>query len=434
MTLLRETKQDRGFGANSRLGVGGAISPDPAAASPASEGPPHADLAYVRPTSIMCQAPQRTAHPFLHRRLLSAIGVSKTLGLEVGMHAGMRLLRLAACTLVTVSLASCLAPYKKYSRVSPKHIDEYYSASPNRPFEEIRRLSITFREVGYFTGRGSDEALIAMLKDKAAALGADAILDIRVSSQPAGAGEWNLIWSATALAIRYTAETRQHATQPSTDLPPSITATGTGFLIAADGVFLTANHVVAGSKSISVRVGGQAYLATVLGRDPVNDVAVLKLSYRGTPLLLASSRAVKLGVEVLTLGFPNVNLQGTSPKLTRGSISALTGVNDDPRHFQISVPVQPGNSGGALVNMHGEVVGLVISKLNDFAALQQTGTLPQSVNYAIKSDYIIAFLGTLGITPPVSETVAAGPTLDEVVRRLEEASGLILVEGAADRR
>jgi uncharacterized protein YbjQ (UPF0145 family) len=101
-----------------------------------------------------------------------------------------------------------MAPPKNYKRVSSKQIDEYYSKPPTESFEEVRLLSIAFRELGYFTGRGSDEMLIGMLKDKAAALNADAIMDIKISSQPASnTGEWNLIWQASALAIRYTGHT-----------------------------------------------------------------------------------------------------------------------------------------------------------------------------------------------------------------------------------
>jgi len=347
---------------------------------------------------------------------------------EIDMNKLICFRRLILYALLLTPLTGCLAPYKNYQRVSAKEIEEYYSTPPKRPFEEVRRLSITFRELGYFTGRGSDEMMIGMLKDKAAALNADAIMGIQIASQPAGGGEWNLIWNATALAIRYTGQAPRYVERPSPDLPPNAAASGTGFLITTNGVFLTANHVLEGGKNVSVRFKGQVYPATVVGRDPVNDVAVLKVTCDGNPLVLISSRTAKLGADVLTLGFPNLSLQGMSPKLTRGSLSAVAGINDDPRHFQISVPIQPGNSGGPLVNMAGDVVGLIISKLSDLAAIQQTGTLPQSVNYALKSDYIVAFLSTLGIASSSPQQGGTVLTLDEVVKRLEDATGLVVVE------
>jgi S1-C subfamily serine protease len=75
-----------------------------------------------------------------------------------------------------------------------------------------------------------------------------------------------------------------------------------------------------------------------------------------------------VGVTVATIGFPNTGLQGVSPKLANGEIASLAGAGDDPRYFQISVPVQSGNSGGALVDELGNVIGIVSAKLNASAA------------------------------------------------------------------
>ena len=73
------------------------------------------------------------------------------------------------------------------------------------------------------------------------------------------------------------------------------------------------------------------------------------------------------------MGFPNIGIQGIEPKLTKGEISALSGMQDDPREYQITVAVQPGNSGGPLVNEVGDVVGVVCSRLNDATALETSG-------------------------------------------------------------
>jgi len=91
----------------------------------------------------------------------------------------------------------------------------------------------------------------------------------------------------------------------------------------------------------------------------------------------------------------NTLVQGVEPKLTKGEVSSLGGAQDDPRHFQISVPVQPGNSGGPLVDRSGNVIGLVTARLGDIATLKITGSLPQNVNYALKSSFVTAFLETL---------------------------------------
>ena len=87
--------------------------------------------------------------------------------------------------------------------------------------------------------------------------------------------------------------------------------------------------------------------------------------------------------------FPNIGLQGFAPKFAGGEIAALSGAGDDSRYFQISVPVQPRNSGGALVDERGNVVGMVSAKVladahHAKAAFLSSGALPVNVNYAVK--------------------------------------------------
>ncbi|NOS70553.1 MAG: trypsin-like peptidase domain-containing protein [Verrucomicrobia bacterium] len=130
--------------------------------------------------------------------------------------------------------------------------------------------------------------------------------------------------------------------------------------------------------------------------NPANVVADGRL----VALPVAASRGVKLGGTVATVGFPNIGLQGFAPKLAKGEIASLSGAGDDARYFQISVPVQPGNSGGALVDERGNVVGVVSAKLNASAALRSSGALPENVNYAVKSSYLLSFLESVpDVTP-----------------------------------
>ena len=85
--------------------------------------------------------------------------------------------------------------------------------------------------------------------------------------------------------------------------------------------------------------------ATVVKVDAANDLALLKADGRFAPLPIAASRTVNLGGTVATIGFPNIGMQGFAPKLAKGEIASLSGAGDDPRYFQISVPVQPGKVG-----------------------------------------------------------------------------------------
>ena len=129
--------------------------------------------------------------------------------------------------------------------------------------------------------------------------------------------------------------------------------------------------------------------------DRVNDLAILKITCQTIPLKMAFDDPAKLGDEVTAGGFPNPGVQGTSLKLTRGVISSMSGLHDDARHFQIDASVQPGNSGGPLLNTHGSVVGVVNARIDDVVAIETTGMLPQNVNYAIKATLLPPFIRTV---------------------------------------
>ena len=127
-------------------------------------------------------------------------------------------------------------------------------------------------------------------------------------------------------------------------------------------------------------------------------------------------------------GFPNIELQGFAPKLSKGEIASLSGAADDARYFQISVPIQPGNSGGALVDERGNVVGVVSAKLSASAALKVTGALPENVNYAVKSRYLLSFLESVpDVTATLKEPETKERKFEDVVKSAEQAAVLVLV-------
>jgi len=150
---------------------------------------------------------------------------------------------------------------------------------------------------------------------------------------------------------------------------PRPRGTGTAFAVSDDGFMLTNFHVVEDASSIKVRTKDGTLPAQLIKSDKINDLAVLKANAALCPLPVTQSSLVKLGQSVFTIGFPRVLLQGFSPKLAKGDISSLKGMRDDPHQFQISAPLQPGNSGGPLVDDYGNVVGVVVAKLNPSATL-----------------------------------------------------------------
>ena len=167
---------------------------------------------------------------------------------------------------------------------------------------------------------------------------------------------------------------------------------GTGFFVTDDGYFVTCEHVVRGATSFHVRSPSGSLPARLIKKDRTIDVAVLKVDGAFRALPVAAQPRVKLGDAVFTIGFPNPVVQGVEPKLTRGEISSMAGVRDNPRYYQISVPVQPGNSGGALLDECGNAVGVVTSRLDDVATYKASGALPQNVNYAVKGGLVYNFL------------------------------------------
>ena len=203
---------------------------------------------------------------------------------------------------------------------------------------------------------------------------------------------------------------------------------GSGFFITEDGYLVTNGHVAGYAAQVRLVTEAGLISAKVVKVDSANDLSLLKAEGKFAALPVATSRAVKMGSTVATVGFPNIGLQGFAPKLAKGEIAALSGAQDDPRYFQISVPVQPGNSGGALVDEHGNVVGVVSAKLNVAAALATSGALPENVNYAVKSSLLLSFLESVPeVAVKLKEPNTKDRKFEDVVKSAEQAAVLVLV-------
>lgn len=208
-------------------------------------------------------------------------------------------------------------------------------------------------------------------------------------------------------------------------------ASGTGFFITTDGYFVTNQHVVESAKSVVIRAAnGKTYPAEVIRVDSANDLAILKAEGTFRALPVQNSQSVRRGDKVFTLGFPNTFVQGVEPKYTDGVISSLTGVRDKPNNYQISVAIQPGNSGGPLISSLGNVVGIVTSKLNAEPFLKSGGTVPENVNYAVKSNYLVELISTLPNVRTGMLAVRSKPVGDmsDLAVLAEAAVGLVKVE------
>lgn len=170
-------------------------------------------------------------------------------------------------------------------------------------------------------------------------------------------------------------------------------STGTGFVVSRQGHILTNHHVIDGCMTILTTSEGDKKQLTVVGTDPGNDLALLKLPPTATNIArFREGRNIRPGDSVIVVGFPLHGLLASEANVTTGTLRALAGIRNDTRFFQIIAPVQPGNSGGPLLDQSGNVVGLVVSKLDAVKLAKATGDIPQNINFAINAGVAKSFL------------------------------------------
>jgi ankyrin repeat protein len=171
-----------------------------------------------------------------------------------------------------------------------------------------------------------------------------------------------------------------------------LSATGSGVRVSSTGVVVTNAHVTEGCRDIRVNNTSTPLLAT----DSVNDLAIIK-GTAGANVAIRNANTVRVGETVVVVGFPLSGFLGTGIQANTGDVSALSGISNDSRLFQISAPVNPGNSGGPLFDNRGNLIGIVKSKLSATKMLKATGDIPQNINFAIKSNVLTSFLNVHGV-------------------------------------
>jgi S1-C subfamily serine protease len=170
---------------------------------------------------------------------------------------------------------------------------------------------------------------------------------------------------------------------------------GTGFVISATGQIITNHHVIDGcTGDIKGNLtGGAPAVLRVVSKDAANDMALLQgPADQFKQFARIRDRTIRSGDAVTAIGFPLHGLLTSDFTVTTGIVSSLSGLKNDSRMLQISAAVQPGNSGGPLIDSGGQIVGMVAAKLNALALLRATGDIPQNINFAIKTGAIRDFL------------------------------------------
>lgn len=210
---------------------------------------------------------------------------------------------------------------------------------------------------------------------------------------------------------------RERVARPN--LPPERerpNSSGTGFIVS-DGRLMTNNHVIDDCGRVVARnAAGQRAPVQVVKTDPRRDLALLSVPAGfGPALTFRDAPPIRRGEAVVTYGFPLSGLLSSGPTLTTGDVSALAGLRDNPANLQISAPVQPGNSGGPLLDSQANVVGVVVSKLNAARVAQMTGgDIPQNINFAVKGTEALAFLRANGVQPRTASSTGTDRRAFEV--------------------
>lgn len=197
---------------------------------------------------------------------------------------------------------------------------------------------------------------------------------------------------------------------------PTVKSSGTAFAVDRAGHLLTNNHVVSRCSTVTlIATDGSATSGRIQARDVRNDLALITTSARSGGAAVFRRDGIRSGENVVALGYPYRGLLATDVNVSMGIVSAMAGLRNDTSQLQISAPVQPGNSGGPLLDAAGAVAGVVVAKLDALEVARVTGDVPQNINFAIKSEVALLFLRTNGIEPGlVAAKPASASTADHV--------------------
>lgn len=208
-------------------------------------------------------------------------------------------------------------------------------------------------------------------------------------------------------------------TYPLNNLTRTISS-GTGFALASNGLIVTNYHVIAGAASINVKgINGDfstSYKAKLILFDRANDLAIIQIedhnfcSIDSIPYIIKPISS-DVGENIFVLGFPLRASMGDEIKLTNGIISSKTGFQGDITAYQISAPIQPGNSGGPLFNKEGGLIGIIKAKHR----------IAENVSYAIKVSYLKNLIELLPVLPLLNnESYISDLPLSEQVKVLNK--------------
>ncbi len=218
------------------------------------------------------------------------------------------------------------------------------------------------------------------------------------SSSVAKKPEGELPGTKTPEKITYPPKTKKESPKQiikkSPEIDPSLITigSGSGFYINNQGYALTNNHVIDICKQSVAIIDGRETLFRVIATDKTNDVAVLKTDFRSRNYIRINEDGAELGESIIAVGYPLAGRLSDSVKITRGIVSSLSGLNNNIGQIQIDAALQPGNSGGPVLNESGELVGIASAGLNKLLMAKEAKYIPENVNFAVASPIVTNIL------------------------------------------
>lgn len=199
-----------------------------------------------------------------------------------------------------------------------------------------------------------------------------------------------------------------------------LVSTGTGFYVTGDGYLITNAHVVRGCAEINFSFNGTTQTTNVLAIDNNDDLALLKSNdSTGRYVTLRGGPGIRAGENIVVLGYPLPGILSGELTVTSGLINALSGIEGRVSQFQFSAPIQPGNSGGPILDSYGNLVGITEAKLNDKETAEVTGSLPENVNFGINENTIRAFLDAQSVAYSLSSNTLLVTAEQDVIKARE---------------
>ena len=296
----------------------------------------------------------------------------------------------------------------------------------------------------FFTDEGNRAALEQML-DRGRA---DPGVVNRIVNGPAVLVRVDIFRSPSGPFVRVTLLNNPQPAQPNNAAsaeapaaPPStqmVNITGTGFVISNAGHVVTNNHVI---KDCVGEIGGNfvgesAASLRIVSTDEQNDLALLQTQERVAQVAVIRGAGIHSGDFVIAIGFPFHGLLTSDLTVTTGIINSLSGISNDSRFMQISAPVQPGNSGGPLLDTSGHLVGVVAEKLNALKIAKATGSIPENINFAIKTGALRDFLDNNVVSFRTAESISEMKTSEiaSAARAYTMLISCLAKQGESDER